>query len=1109
MDETLERIAERPALLEWFVSSAWEEHFDFATLLRSHDFTKDGCVTNVEWIDLDGSGELTVTSLVGNPGGLRYQTTSIFSQSRGEWMLEADCTCPVSHDCKHAAATLRILQNKLSGKPMLPRLVQDELPLTSESSSSPNDEEKQKQSSEKATFLAYCIERPLKAISPSFQFVMRTAKRLSNGRVRIMSGVASVDPDKPTDCMVGEDVELVREFEKRQFDNQTFGAMPLEGADWGTLLDGALASGRLFFGKEANNHRGTTDHQLLTIGEAELVEAFWDTLPDGSARPMIRAERPGLEFLPLVPARYLDPKNAVLGPVKSNVPTSVLATWTRGPVIKPENIPALINRLSRYPGATLPKPKTIETVTRPAVPPTPVLGIRKIALGPSWDRTHRFIGELFFEYGDSPRLQPLTSSAPRQHIGQVDGKRVVWPRDFKAERTAEAELLGSPLVPFGKSPNPNALVPANPKPSHEMAWLKLLDSSEFNQLRDNGWIIEVDQRAGLTARDASSFIPAIEAESDHGIDWFRFDISYEVDGQKFSLIPFIAQAIQQEYPSADSPDLPEHILLPCENPEDGFVRFPARQLMETVDQVRHLFSGKPASGKMRIDRLSAAAVADTLEIDDSETTRTLARLGRGLRDIHELPAVPIPPTVDADLREYQKEGFQWLQFLADQGLHGILADDMGLGKTLQALTHLAADCAKRPGRPSLIIAPTSVVPNWSAEVAKFVPHLKLLTLHGPGRRKHFEEIPDVDLVLTSYPLLGRDIEELASHDWHVVLLDEAQHIKNPKSINARSACQLKATQRLCLSGTPMENHLGELWSLMRFLMPGFLGDEKTFQTQFRRPIEREQSADAQHALNRRVSSLILRRTKDQVASELPAKTELIHYIDLNKDQTQLYESVRASMDKRVREAITDKGLGQSHIIALGALLKLRQICCHPQLLKGSTAEIDSAKLDFLTEELLPTLIEEGRRILIFSQFTSMLALIQEHLEKSQIPFLKLTGQSKNRGDLVEKFQQGNIPVFLISLKAGGTGLNLTAADTVIHYDPWWNPAAENQATDRAHRIGQTKPVFVHKLICQGTIEDRILDLQRHKSTLVEALLSEETTKLKLDRETLSHLLAPL
>ncbi|MDB6078147.1 MAG: ATP-dependent helicase, partial [Akkermansiaceae bacterium] len=650
------------------------------------------------------------------------------------------------------------------------------------------------------------------------------------------------------------------------------------------------------------------------------------------------------------------------------------------------------------------------------------------------------------------------------------------------------------------------------EPSEEVAWLEILESSQFAQLRKEGWTIEVDPECGLTAHDVADFVPALHAETDHGIDWFRFDVSYEMDGKTFSLIPMIAEAIAKGFPPVDSPDLPESILLPCENPEDGFIRFPARRLMEIVDQVRHLFRGGGGDdGPMRIDRLAAAGIADHLAIDSSETTRALARLSKSLREIRELPVVEIPASVRASLRPYQQEGFRWLQFLAAHGLHGILADDMGLGKTLQTLTHLAAEHEKKPGKPSLVVAPTSVVPNWAAEAAKFTPGLKILTLHGPNRSGSFASIAEADVVFTSYSLLQRDFEHLSTQDWHVLALDEAQYIKNPKAGTAQAACKLSAAQRLCLSGTPMENHLGELWSLMRFLMPGFLSDEKTFNTVLRRPIERDRSPDAQLALNRRVAPLILRRTKDQVASELPAKTEIIHGIDLSKKQADLYESVRASMDKRVRDAIASQGLAKSHILVLDALLKLRQICCHPVLLKAAAGKEppDSAKLDYLTAELLPTLLEEGRRILLFSQFTSMLALIQEHLESEQIPFLKLTGASKDRAKLVKAFQEGAAPIFLISLKAGGTGLNLTAADTVIHYDPWWNPAAENQATDRAHRIGQTKPVFVHRLVCRGTIEDRILELQKHKSALVEALLSEETTKLKLDEKTLSQLLAPL
>ncbi|MFC4992291.1 DEAD/DEAH box helicase [Rubritalea tangerina] len=342
------------------------------------------------------------------------------------------------------------------------------------------------------------------------------------------------------------------------------------------------------------------------------------------------------------------------------------------------------------------------------------------------------------------------------------------------------------------------------------------------------------------------------------------------------------------------------------------------------------------------------------------------------------------------------------------------------------------------------------------------------------------------------------------------MLDESQYIKNTAAKTTKTANEIKANHRLCLSGTPMENHLGELWSTFNFLMPGLLQNQKNFNTTFRHPIEKHGDTSRQTSLNRRVGPLMLRRTKDVVAKELPPKTIIPHFVQLTDAQTNLYESVRATMDKRVRDAIRQQGLNKSHILILDALLKLRQICCHPKLLKIKAAQevIDSAKLDYLTN-LLNTLIEEERKILLFSQFTTMLDLIESHLKKQNIPFVKITGSTKDRSTPVEQFQSGTIPVFLISLKAGGTGLNLTAADTVIHYDPWWNPAAENQATDRAYRIGQKKPVFVHKLICQGTIEEHIQKLQEKKAKLVESLLSQSTNKLKIDQATLGGLLSPI
>ena len=751
--------------------------------------------------------------------------------------------------------------------------------------------------------------------------------------------------------------------------------------------------------------------------------------------------------------------------------------------------------------------------------PSPVLHITNVFVG-IFQKRH-VGGMLRFQYAGSPRLYPLGETALPESSWTDGEARVFLHRDRDAEMVLARELTEHELTPLHQVLPDHEL---NDKNRHSVVighattrvsdWLEFLDSAECRALEAKGWIVETDPKLGLTIHDIRDFFPAIETDGARGIDWFRFDVTGEFDGKRVSLIPQIARAISEDwhllYPDPET--IPETLLLPCDKPADGHIRFPARRFLEMLEQVRHLFQGSAKNdGPIRLDRLGAASVADALAIQTTETTRALADLGRNLRVIQGLPAAELPATINAELRHYQLDGFRWLQFLAAHGLHGILADDMGLGKTLQTLAHLAAESAKAPGKPSLVVAPTSVVPNWAAEAEKFAPSLKVLVLHGGDRADNFEQIAASDIVLTSYPLLVRDFDELSKHHWHALVLDEAQYIKNPRALTATSACGLVAAHRVCLSGTPMENHLGELWSLMRFLMPGFLGDEKSFNLNVRKPIERDRSQKAQLALNRRVSPLILRRTKDQVAKELPEKTTLIHGIDLTSGQTDLYESVRAAMDERVRDAIANKGLAKSHIIVLDALLKLRQICCHPQLLKSDAARrvTESAKLDYLTRELLPTLLEEGRRILLFSQFTSMLALIEAHLQQEKIPFLKLTGQTQDRATLVKQFQSGEIPVFLISLKAGGTGLNLTAADTVIHYDPWWNPAAENQATDRAHRIGQTKPVFVHKLVCRGTIEDRILQLQKHKSALVEALLSEETTKLRIDAETLSHLLAPL
>ena len=393
------------------------------------------------------------------------------------------------------------------------------------------------------------------------------------------------------------------------------------------------------------------------------------------------------------------------------------------------------------------------------------------------------------------------------------------------------------------------------------------------------------------------------------------------------------------------------------------------------------------------------------------------------------------------------------------------------------------------------------------------PGLRVLTLHGADRASRFPAMAQSDLVLTTFALLWRDIRVLAAQPFHLLVLDEAQSVKNAAGRAARAVRRIRARHRLCLTGTPLENHLGELWAQFDFLMPGFLGDVRSFQRHWRKPIEVNGETLRAQALARRVRPFILRRRKEDVARELPPLTESIVRVPLEGRQRMLYESVRVAADHMVRRVLARAGLARSQISVLGALLRLRQVCCDPYLVKGSKMppDMERAKLERLCE-MLPTLVAEGRRILLFSQFTEMLSLVGPALAARGLPYLALTGQTPpgQRGEVVARFQAQEVPILLASLKAGGLGLNLTAADTVIHVDPWWNPAAEQQATARAHRIGQTQPVFVYKLVVEGSIEERMLELQARKAALAQGVLGDDTLgTVKFSTADLDALLAPL
>ena len=496
----------------------------------------------------------------------------------------------------------------------------------------------------------------------------------------------------------------------------------------------------------------------------------------------------------------------------------------------------------------------------------------------------------------------------------------------------------------------------------------------------------------------------------------------------------------------------------------------------------------------------------------------LAHLAQRLRRIGTPQPVAAPQGLQVQLRPYQLEGLAWLQYLREQGLGGILADDMGLGKTAQALAHVLAEKeAGRLKRPALVVLPTSLLFNWQAEAARMAPGLRVLALHGADRAKRYPHIADHDLVLTTYPLLWRDVDALAAQPFHLLILDEAQMVKNAGSRSARALRKLQAPHLLCLTGTPLENHLGELWAQFDFLMPGFLGDVRSFNARWRKPIEENGETLRAQLLSQRVRPFILRRRKQDVATELPPRTETILRVQLQGRQRELYEAVRTTADKQVRRALERQGFEGSQIAILDALLKLRQVCCDPRLVKGTTKTahtMERAKLELLAD-LLPALVDEGRRVLVFSQFTEMLALAAEMLDTLALPYLTLTGQTppRERGAVVKRFQaqdETSAPILLASLKAGGVGLNLTAADTVIHLDPWWNPAVEEQATARAHRIGQDQPVFVYKLVVEGSIEERMLELQERKAALAHGVLGHDAEgAVKFSEADLHALLAPL
>ncbi|MDT7951615.1 MAG: SNF2-related protein [Acetobacteraceae bacterium] len=589
---------------------------------------------------------------------------------------------------------------------------------------------------------------------------------------------------------------------------------------------------------------------------------------------------------------------------------------------------------------------------------------------------------------------------------------------------------------------------------------------------------------------------------------FALDFGIEIDGHRVPLLPILSRLLDRG--GMDAAQIEEGDLVT--SLEDGrILKLPAERIRRLLAVMADLIDAAHRTVNDELV-LSAGEAPTVLDLEDLLTTRwddsaAIAAYAAQFRSPAELPQITVPASFKAELRPYQALGVAWLQHLRAHDLGGFLADDMGLGKTAQTIAHLVIEHEEgRLDRPALIVVPTSLVSNWTAELKKFAPHLRVEVLHGLDRHQRRAGIDRTHVVITTYTVLSRDIEIMAPLQWHIVVLDEAQVIKSPDSKATKAVCRLDTRHRICLSGTPIENNLQELWSEFAFLMPNLLGDRKSFVKRFRTPIEKNNDLVRRVQLARRIKPFLLRRTKGEVATDLPPKHTILRRINLAPEQREVYDTIRGTLSEEVREQIRGLSAAQGRIVVLDALLKLRQLCCDPRLLKLPSARAveTSSKLDDLME-MLGEMIPEGRRILVFSQFTSMLDLIKPRLTEAGIGFVELRGDTRDRAEPVRAFEAREVPLFLISLKAGGRGLNLTSADTVIHYDPWWNPAAEDQASDRAHRIGQTKSVFVYKLIAADTVEDRIVELQQRKTDLANIALSAEGDIPGLEVEDLDYL----
>ncbi len=1069
-------------------------------------------VSKLHWMDDD-----TLAGLVQGTRSLPYAVHVYFHHTKEDVSMKGECTCPVGVDCKHVAALLIAAlahgadpahHAGLAQRPR-PAAVGVRAELMSwldgfrARRAAPASSARQKAA--KATHaLAYVVGQTYRGV----EVFLYKARVGVDGSIRSLDAPwqnlerALIEPPK---FVSEEDLPILRGLWLDRSRGTYTGSFSLQGANGAGTFEKLVATGRLFASSATGpTHSGT--RCLVRGGPARSTQIVWQAQADARLRPVLQTEPPAALLLTAIrPCWYVDTHSGEAGLLALPWPAEQVEDFLSMPAITPEES-ALVGNVLRDIAPDLPAPPSHEAAPVRIVDtaPVPVLALDTL---PTWASPQDF-ATVSFDYAE----HSLPAHSNTTLVRNAGEEIVQIRRDADAEHQRLTELHKAGLRKlradriFGPKPFPDGML----GPDNSGDWPEIVKRG-LPALRASGWRVVMSDAFRHNVIEIEAIDGTLRPTGD---GWFDVEMGISVNGRTVRLEPLLADLFRRDarWLSGKLDAIADDEAIDLKTDRNERLRLRADRLKPVVRVLIDLFDALGTG--LRIARWDAARLhaldqSGRWQFHGDASVRQLAQrlmAGPGIAD------VPVPRGLHAELRAYQRQGLAWMQFLREHGLSGVLADDMGLGKTVQALAHILTEKeGGRLDRPALVVVPTTLMHNWCEEAQRFTPSLRVLDLHGPQRRDRFDRIGAHDVVLTTYALLWRDREILAGHDYHLLILDEAQYVKNAATKSAATIRELQARHRLCLTGTPLENHLGELWAQFDFLLPGFLGTRQDFTRRWRTPIEKGGDAVRRELLARRIRPFMLRRRKDEVATELPPKTMIVRTVELEGAQRDLYETVRAAMQEKVRAAVAAKGLARSHIIVLEALLKLRQVCCDPRLAKvGQSARVkESAKLGLLLD-MLPELIEEGRRILLFSQFTSMLDLIAAEVEKAGIPYVMLTGDTADRATPVKRFKQGEVPLFLISLKAGGVGLNLTAADTVIHYDPWWNPAVENQATDRAHRLGQDKPVFVYKLITAGSVEEKIVAMQEQKAALAEAILSEDAAgAVKFSAEDIEALFEPI